>query len=104
MNIRFFHPDIEKFIHTLPNQAYAKTMHTLELLEKFGYLLRMPHSKYVLPRLFELRISGQLPVRLFYTFHQKTALLLHGFLKKSQKAPQQEIAIAQQRIKELDQI
>ncbi len=82
----------------------AKILHTFDLLEHFGHLLGMPHSKKVNDRLFELRIRGKQEVRLFYSFYQGKGIILHGFIKKSQKIPQKEIYIALQRLKNLDNL
>ena len=39
--------------------------------------------------------------RVLFVFHEGTIVLLHGFIKKTQKAPQQEIDLARKRAKKL---
>lgn len=73
----------------------------LALLEKHGQNLRMPHTKRLEPDLYELRILGAHQIRLFYTFYLDAIVVLHGFLKKSQRLPIQEIAVAKMRLKTL---
>lgn len=85
---------VEKFIQSLEKPAIAKVLRTIDLLETFGHKLTLPHSKKVTKKLFELRIRGQQEVRIFYAFHNEAAYLLHGFIKKSQKIPQRELAAA----------
>jgi len=58
----------------------------------------MPYSKQILRKLYELRIRGQQEVRIFYCFHQGQAVILHSFIKKTQKTPRKEIKIALNRI------
>lgn len=88
---------VEKFISSLEKQTIAKVLRTIDLLEKFGPQLSMPHSKKVTASLFELRTRGQQELRIFYCFHKGVIYLLSGFIKKSQKTPQKELnkAIAQ---------
>ena len=85
------HGDVEAFLNTLDAPTIAKALRTIDLLEKFGPALRLPHSKPVAKGLFELRTRGQQEVRILYTFHKGSAVLLHGFVKKSAKMPTKEL-------------
>ena len=102
MEIRNFDDSIEEFIESLEESTIAKALHTIDLLEEFGSQLGMPHSKKVVQRLFELRVRGEQEIRILYVFHKSSIVLLHGFMKKSQKIPKKEIKIALQRLKALD--
>ena len=104
MEIHIFNSSLEKFIESLEKPTIAKVLRTLDLLEKFGYDLGLPHSKKVSNRLYELRIRGAQEVRIFYTFYKSQIFLLHGFIKKTQKVPQKEIRTAIQKLKRLDTI
>lgn len=104
MQIQFLDDRLEKFIAMLEKPTIAKILRMLELLKQFGNRLGMPHSKKVGDRLFELRIRGQQEVRIFYTFHKDTAVLLHGFIKKSEQTPTKEFLLAYQKIDALDKI
>ena len=88
-------PEVEKFIFSVEKQTIAKILRTIDLLEKFGHKLGMPHSKKVSGQLFELRIRGQQEIRIFYCFHKGLIYLLHGFIKKSQKIPRKELQNAE---------
>ncbi len=94
-------PEVEKFIYSLEKQTIAKTLRTIDLLEKFGNKLAMPHSKKVAGNIFELRIRGQQEVRIFYCFHKDQIHLLSGFVKKSQKTPPKELLKASNKYKVL---
>ena len=93
--------DFEKFVRSLQKPTISKYIRLVDLLEKFGDQLRMPYSKPVRKGLFELRIRGTQEVRIFYTFHKRQAVLLHGFVKKAQKTPLNEIEVATSKLIEL---
>ena len=101
MKIQLFDKSIEQFILSLDKSTVAKTLRTIDLLEEFGHKLGMPHSKKIDKNLFELRIRGKQEVRIFYGFHKNSIILLHGFIKKSQKIPEREIFTASQRLRVL---
>jgi len=104
MEIRILDTSLERFIESLEKPTIAKVLRTIDLLEKFGQKLGPPHTKKISTHLFELRISGKQEIRIFYSFHKSQILLLHGFVKKSQKIPQKEIKIALQKLKLLDRV
>lgn len=93
--------EVQKFIESLETQTIAKTLRTIDLLEKFGNKLTLPHSKKIAGGLFELRMRGKQEVRIFYCFHKDVICLLHGFTKKSQKTPNKELRLAQAKYKAL---
>lgn len=95
---------VEKFIETLGKTTHARTMRGIELLERFNYELRLPHSKKIKKDLFELRIRGKQDVRIFYTFYKNEIILLHGCVKKSQKIPKRELEYVVEKLKNLDLI
>jgi len=102
MQIKTFDNSLGEFIGSLEKSTIAKVLRVIDLLEQFGRDLQMPHSKRIKKNFFELRIRGQQEIRIFYTFHQSQVVLLHGFIKKSQKTPRKEIELALQKMAELD--
>jgi phage-related protein len=59
----------------------------------------MPHAKQVHGKLWELRPGG---IRLFYfAYINNQFVILHGYRKQSQKAPNREIEIAMRRMQEI---
>lgn len=104
MEVVFFDEDIEIFLTKLEKPTIAKTLRTIDLLERFGNKLGMPHSKNMGRKLFELRIRGSQEIRLIYTFHNNKAIILHGFIKKSQKTSRKDLDSAQQKLLALDKI
>lgn len=70
---------------------------------EFGSNLGMPHTRFLGEGLIELRIkSKEGIVRVFYcTLIGKNIVMLHLFIKKSNKTPNKEIQIAKNRMKEV---
>lgn len=104
MQIKIFDSILEQFIQSLEKATIAKVLRTIDLLERFGHQLGMPHSKKIGAALFELRVRGQQEIRIFYTFQNNTIVLLHGFIKKSQRIPKRELHTAHQKLLTLDSI
>ena len=74
------------------NGLSAKVNNALRLLEEFGVKLNMSHARHIQGKLWELRPGAN---RLFYfVYIDKQIVLLHGYRKRSQKAPAKEIATA----------
>ena len=89
---------VEEFIKSLNEQTIAKIVHTIDLLEKYGPFLGMPHTKKLTSELYELRIRGKQEVRIIYGFIEKNIYLLHCFKKQTQKTPKKEIETAMSRL------
>ncbi len=104
MNIRFIDIKLERFIRSLDESTIAKVLRTIDLLEMFGHGLSLPHSKKVHTELFELRVRGKQEVRIFYAFRKNGAVLLHGFIKKSNRIPKKELDLALQKLRGLTSV
>lgn len=70
---------------------------------QFGWPIGMPLVRNLRDGLWELRLA--LPTRriarLLLCFHENTLVVLHGFIKKSRKAPVEDLALARRRMKEV---
>ena len=104
MEALIFDNKLERFIESLEKITIAKVLRTIDLLEKFGHQLEMPHSKIIGTGMLELRIRGMQEVRIFYTFHNGAAVLLHGYIKKTDRIPVKELAVANRKKSELDNV
>lgn len=84
------------FINTLEVKLRAKVFRDLKLLEEKGNELRLPYSENLGDGIFELRtIQGNNIVRNLYFFIVgKKIIITHGFKKKTQKTPPEEITKA----------
>lgn len=81
------------FLNTLEVKLRAKVFRDLMLLEQYGNELRLPYSEHLDDGIFELRtIQGKNIVRNLYFFIVgKKIIVTHGFKKKTQKTPPEEI-------------
>lgn len=93
---------VEEFLKSLESKTTAKAAHAIDLLEKHGQFLGMPHAKRLTHEVYELRIRGKQEIRILYAMIGKNIYLLHVFKKQTQKTPQKEIAIAEKRILDVD--
>ncbi|MBU4346908.1 MAG: type II toxin-antitoxin system RelE/ParE family toxin [Candidatus Omnitrophica bacterium] len=92
---------VEEFISSLDEKTQEKFIFKKELLEQLGSQLRQPHTDKIGGGIFELRFKGEEgQIRILFFFYEKKIILLHGFVKKTQKTPRNEIKIAEQRQKE----
>lgn len=92
---------VEEFLLSLQEPTQAKASSEIDLLEKHGPFLGMPHSKKLTGQLYELRVRGRQEVRVIYAFKGDKIFLLHAFKKQTQKTPQKELVIAQNRLDSL---
>lgn len=90
---------VEDFIKSLNESTIAKTAHEIDLLEKHGPRLSMPHSKKLTTDLYELRIRGKQEIRIIYSFIKNDIYLLHAFKKQKQQTPRKEIETASRRLR-----
>jgi phage-related protein len=67
---------------------------------QYGWPLGMPLVRKMEARLWEVRIPLQNRIaRILFTVQGNKMILLHGFIKKSQKTPKEDLAIAIKRLK-----
>jgi len=92
---------VNKFIEGLEMRLAAKISQSINLLSNNGPFLKPPDVKKLQSELYELRIRGRIPIRIFYTIVGNEYYLLHAFKKKSQKTPNKELKVAVDRLKEL---
>ena len=90
---------IRKFIISLQKTQQAKIRRTLQLISDYGLTPANPHLKKLAGTpLWEIRILGQDNIRILYVVPEAdSVLILHGFIKKSQKTPPKEIQTALKR-------
>lgn len=94
------HAPVEEFLNALPFDDRVRIVRTIEMLEDFGLQLSAPYVKHLQGKLWELRIrTGRKAYRVIYfAFTGRRFVLLHAFLKKTQKTPKKELATAERRL------
>lgn len=70
---------------------------------QFGWPLGMPLVRSLGGGLWEVRsdLPSNRTARLLLCFHQAMLIVLHGFIKKTQKAPEADLELARRRMKEV---
>ena len=93
---------VSDFLDKLEKSQQTKLLRVINYIEVYGLHSVLPHLKRLTgTSLWEIRILGKDNLRILYVLiHEDEVLLLHGFVKKVQKAPRREIDIALNRFKE----
>lgn len=102
-SIEYFNNNVEEKILALPVGLLARYLRLTDLMLEFGPNLGMAHTKFIKDGLIELRIKSREGIaRVFFcTIINKRIVMLHVFIKKSQKIPKKELNIAIKRMKEV---
>lgn len=93
---------LTEFLNDLPAKTRAKVVKLIDILAEYGVLLKEPYTRQIKGKIRELRVKdnlGHLRV-LYFTFTGRRFVLLHGFLKKTDKTPEREIELAEKRMKD----
>ncbi len=69
---------------------------------QFGWPLGMPLIKKLEPGLWEVRSRLVRKIaRVIFTVSEEHIILLHGFIKKSQRLPEEDLRIARQKLSDI---
>jgi phage-related protein len=101
--IKYYSESVQAQILELPDSLAARYIVLTRRMLAIGPNLGEPHTKAMGRGLFELRLKGAEGIaRVFYcTLIGKRIVMLHSFVKKSQRTPKQELDLAQSRMKEI---
>ena len=102
--VTFYSDSVENEILALPAGFLARFIRYAEKMEIYGPDLGMPHTRSMGDGLFELRLkSAEGIARVFYcTLVGKGIVMVHHFIKKTDKTPARELRIACTRKKEIE--
>ena len=102
-SIRYHTESVESFVLGLPDGLLARYLRLTDMMLEFGANLGMPHTRAMSNGLFELRVKSKEGIaRVFYcTVVGQRIVILHGFIKKSEKTPPKELRIARERMLEV---
>lgn len=103
--IEHYDASVEQAILNLPPGLLARYLRLTDLLLQFGPNLGMPHTRAMGDGLVELRVKGPEGIaRAFYgAVVRHRIVMLHVFIKKSQKTPRRDLEIARRRWREVRQ-
>ena len=101
--IRYYSEDVIRSIDSWPVGMRAVYARITERIEQFGPNLGMPFTRSLGDALFEIRARGHEGIgrALFCTVVGREVVVLHAFVKKSQKTPLKELELARRRLKEV---
>ena len=101
--IRYYSDEVEDQILSLPDALAARYVVLTRRMTAIGANLGPPHTDSFGEGLFELRLKGAEGIaRVFFcTLMGRKIMMLHSFVKKTQKTPPREIEVARKRMKEV---
>jgi len=91
-------------IAALPEDIRVRLAHIVDLMEAVGpERMRAPHVKPLRGKLWEMRMSGRdgIARAIYMAVTGRRIVILHAFVKKTQKTPPRAIRLALERAKEL---
>lgn len=96
---------VQDFLEEVFDKNYALWAECISSIEKIKHRIyhKEPLSKVLGQGLLEIRVRSKNDiVRIIYTFAKgKQIILLHGFIKKTEKTPLKELETAKERLKNL---
>lgn len=101
--ITYYSESVQNEILAMPAGFLARFLKYTDQMELYGPDLGMPHTRSMGEGLFELRLKATEGIaRIFYcTIVRKRIVMLHQFIKKTEKTRPKELAIARRRLKEV---
>lgn len=101
--ITYYSEAIQEEILELPDTLAARYVVLTRRMVAIGPNLGEPHTKAFGDGLFELRLKGAEGIaRIFFcTLIGKRIVMLHSFIKKSDRTPKRELDVAHTRLKEV---
>jgi len=102
-DIKYYSQTVQEQILKLPDTLAARYVVLTRRMQAIGPNLGEPHTKAMGDGLFELRLKGAEGIaRVFYcTLIGKRIVMLHSFVKKSDRTPLRELDVARSRLKEI---
>ena len=100
--IKYHDDKLQEAVLALPAGLLARYLHLTDRMVEYGPDLGMPHTRAMGSGLFEVRLKSQEGIgRVFYcTLMGRRIVVLHHFVKKTDKTPPRELAVARKRMKE----
>jgi phage-related protein len=102
-SIIYYSQEVQEEIMNLPVTLQARYIGLTDRMIEYGPNLGLPHTDAFGGGLFELRLKGAEGIArvLFCTMVGQEIVMLHSFIKKTQKTPEKELKLAKQRMKEI---
>ncbi|HJV64224.1 MAG TPA: type II toxin-antitoxin system RelE/ParE family toxin [Geomonas sp.] len=104
-SVEFFNATVEREFFAIPKGLQARLVRITDLIELYGLEhLGMPYLRHLQGKLWEIRGKGQSGIAraLYVAKIGNKVIILRVFVKKTQKTPPGEIALAMSRMKETE--
>lgn len=100
--IKYYDGKLQEAVLALPSGLLARYLHLTDRMVQYGPDLGMPHTRAMSAGLFEMRLKSREGIgRVFYcTLVKRRIVVLHQFVKKTDRTPPRELAVARKRMKE----
>lgn len=89
----------------MPTDIQARFVHISEMLQEFGpQAVGLPHIRFLQDKLWEMRLKGRDGIaRAIYVAQTgKQLLVLHVFIKKTEKTPRRALKTAAERLRRIN--
>jgi phage-related protein len=96
--------EVDAEIEALPLSLRARLIRLMEMIEAIGLEnMREPHVKHLEGKLWELRAKAATGIArgIYVTRTGRRVIILHVFVKKSQKTPRAALQLANKRMEKL---
>ena len=97
-------PAVDDEIAALPPKLQARLLRLMEMVEHLGLeQLHEPHVAHLEGKLWELRAKATEGIArgIYVTITGRRVVILHVFVKKTQKTPRKALELARERMKNL---
>jgi phage-related protein len=104
--VRFFRTEagnepVREWLRSLPNEEKRLIGVDIKTVQ-FGWPLGMPLVRVLTPGIWEVRTRLENRIsRVLFTVFENQIILLHGFIKKTQKTPNDDLILAIKRMKQI---
>jgi phage-related protein len=104
--VRFFKTEtgrepVREWLRSLPNEDKRLIGVDIKTVQ-FAWPLGMPLVRVLSPGIWEVRTRLKNRIsRVFFTVYENQIILLHGFIKKTQKTPKDDLILAIKRMKQI---
>ena len=103
--VEILNETVKDEVAALPVDIRAKLTHILDMMVALGpQRMREPHVKALRDKLWEMRMQGKdgIARAIYVLAHERRIVIVHAFVKKTQKTPPHALELALQRAKELE--
>lgn len=101
--ILYYSEGVQEIVNSWPVSIRAFYARVTERMIIFGPNLGMPFTRSLGKGLFEIRARGKEGIgrAFFCTIVDRKIIILHAFVKKSQKTPKKELELARRRMRDV---